>query len=416
MSALLPETPRVNRYTQLSGELRRRILEGELKPGDKLPSFTEMRQQFGVSQSTLDRAHSELESEGLIVRRRGAGTFVLNALEANVLPHANGKPAATSFLSRTVAVFTPFAKPVQAHKSGGWLEWIGQGAVNAVQSAGRHVVTLHPDIEADELQSLVRDRPFGVLISAAFQENSLPLELVRRLVQAQIPVVAYGGCPDLLRCDCVQSDHEAGAYALTKLLIQRGRKRILNLCPSGALPFWYEQRYVGYKRACEEAGLTVLPPTPLPDVQQLSASRKIGRQASLRPAPEAFAETQNQSDEEIFRHDVKTCAGHLFEHLHGENAVDALMMVTDRNVFLGAAICRMLRLDPTSDVLITGYDNYFADCEERLLEPFTPLATIDKNNQQIGAAMAQMLFDRIEDRLENGPQTRFVAPSLVVPA
>lgn len=428
MSDLNLISPRVNRYDQLSNELRQRITDGEFKPGDKLPSFTEMRQQYGVSQSTLGRAHSALESEGLIVRKRGAGTFVLSAAEKRELAAADEKLAQPGFLSRAVAVFTPFAKPVEAHKSGGWLEWIRQGAVDAVQSAGLHVVTLHPDVEAQELQSLVRDRPYGVLVSAVLQENSLPLDLVRRLSEAQVPVVAYGASPEILRCDCVLSDHEEGAYQLTRFLIEKGRKRILQVCSFDEWPFWYQQRFAGYERAMKEAGLEVLKSVYIPDEQSLSASKNIAFQADLRSNTSGVSHSTvsrlasflsavevSREDETIFRRDVKTCAGHLWEFLSGPDAVDALMMVTDRNVYLGAAICRMMGKDPNSDVLITGYDNYFGDCEEKLLEPFTPAATVDKNNQLIGATMAQLLFDRIEHRLDTGPQTRFIAPSLIVP-
>lgn len=412
MSVTATESPRVNRYVQLCDELRQRIVVGDFKPGDRLPSFTEMRQQYGVSQSTLERAHGMLELEGLIERKRGAGTFVLEMkTNGHANSHVNGKPAKPSFLNRAIAVFTPFAKPVEAHQASGWLEWIGQSAINQVQAAGRHVVTLHPEISGEELEALVSDRPLGVLVSAVITEDSLPLTLIQKLRQANIPVVAYGGDPQQLGCDCVLSDHEQGGYELTRLLIEKGCRHILNVCPDGETSYWYRQRFAGYERAMREAELEILPAVKSPVLHELSQTHRVGVQAALKPAKPAV---NAESDKQLFRRDVKNSAGHFIEYLTGSNPVDALMMVTDRNVYLAAAVCRMLGKDPNSDVLVTGYDNYFLDCEERALEPFTPLATVDKNNGALGAAMAHLLLERTEGQLPSPSQIRCVSPTLVV--
>lgn len=45
-------------------------------PGDKLPSEEALAQQLGISRSTLREAIRSLESRGVIVRRRGIGTFI----------------------------------------------------------------------------------------------------------------------------------------------------------------------------------------------------------------------------------------------------------------------------------------------------------------------------------------------------
>jgi GntR family transcriptional regulator of arabinose operon len=64
------------KYRQLAQQIKQRIESRELRPGDRVPSFTEMRELYGVSQSTLERAHALLEEEGLIRREVGRGTFI----------------------------------------------------------------------------------------------------------------------------------------------------------------------------------------------------------------------------------------------------------------------------------------------------------------------------------------------------
>ena len=63
-------------YKQLSNILNEQISSGALKPGDRLPSESELIETFGVSRITVRVALSELVEEGLLVRSRGKGTFV----------------------------------------------------------------------------------------------------------------------------------------------------------------------------------------------------------------------------------------------------------------------------------------------------------------------------------------------------
>jgi len=63
-------------YEQLYQLLRSRISAGDLKPGDLLPSETELVEQYQVSRATVRQAMDGLVSDGLIVRRQGQGTFV----------------------------------------------------------------------------------------------------------------------------------------------------------------------------------------------------------------------------------------------------------------------------------------------------------------------------------------------------
>jgi GntR family transcriptional regulator len=63
-------------YQQLYTILRDEIVSGRWKPGDMMPSETEMIEQFDVSRITVRQALELLVEEGLIYRRRGRGTFV----------------------------------------------------------------------------------------------------------------------------------------------------------------------------------------------------------------------------------------------------------------------------------------------------------------------------------------------------
>lgn len=63
-------------YSQLVSIVKRNISAGTLSPGDLLPSESELCKTFGISRSTVRQAIGALESEGLVVRKQGRGTFV----------------------------------------------------------------------------------------------------------------------------------------------------------------------------------------------------------------------------------------------------------------------------------------------------------------------------------------------------
>src|SRR5246127_1698536 len=63
-------------YKRIQGTIVKRLESGQLKPGDMVDSERELAKIHGVSLMTARHALAALEREGMVVRRRGAGTFV----------------------------------------------------------------------------------------------------------------------------------------------------------------------------------------------------------------------------------------------------------------------------------------------------------------------------------------------------
>ena len=57
-------------------QLEEMILEGTLKPGQKLPPERELATQFEVSRPSLREAVQKLAAKGLLISRQGGGTYV----------------------------------------------------------------------------------------------------------------------------------------------------------------------------------------------------------------------------------------------------------------------------------------------------------------------------------------------------
>ena len=63
-------------YDQIVTQIKSKIISGELREGDALPSMRLLAKELRISVITTKRAYEELEREGFIVSLTGKGSFV----------------------------------------------------------------------------------------------------------------------------------------------------------------------------------------------------------------------------------------------------------------------------------------------------------------------------------------------------
>ena len=63
-------------YLQLMEQVKHAIETGALKPGDQLPGIRPLAEELVINANTVAKAYRELEHEGVIELRHGAGAFV----------------------------------------------------------------------------------------------------------------------------------------------------------------------------------------------------------------------------------------------------------------------------------------------------------------------------------------------------
>jgi GntR family transcriptional regulator len=83
-------------YLQLAQQVRHSLRLGLLRPGDKLPTAKEVVAKLAINPNTVLKAYRELEREGLVGARPGAGTFVTGTLPS-------GDPGELEQLARELA-------------------------------------------------------------------------------------------------------------------------------------------------------------------------------------------------------------------------------------------------------------------------------------------------------------------------
>ena len=71
-------------YRQLALRLREDIDSGDIAVRQKIPSENELAREYGIGRPTVRQATDLLVREGILQRRRGAGTFVLHQPDASI--------------------------------------------------------------------------------------------------------------------------------------------------------------------------------------------------------------------------------------------------------------------------------------------------------------------------------------------
>ena len=375
------------KYLQLVEHLRGQIDNGELRPGDRLPSYVDLRKSHGLRQPTIDRSYAILENDGYIERVARKGIFVASPdAVKNILANYNPQKNSVVVLAGEVGHY------VNHHRKTGWIDYISQGAINEVRTGSLNVHSLNTDrLQNSDIEYFLHHPPVGAIIISDNDFSAPMLENAVRMQDAGIPVVLYGDGPELTRFDRVISDHEQGNYELTRWLIGRGYRRILRVRSTPINSFyWGQMRDRGYLRAMSEAGLPALEPCEHP------------------PFP--------TTDDEliVFENAARITSNHLADYLLNDEPVEAIMAVTDGEIYVLAAACRLLGKEPNKDVFLVGYDDYWEDPLERQWESAAPLATVDKRNLELGASLVQLLHDRIEGRCDAAPQLRLLKPHLII--
>jgi GntR family transcriptional regulator len=63
-------------YTQIMDQIAEAIARGQLNIGDKLPAVRKLAAELVINPNTVARAYSRLEQSGVVVTKKGSGTFV----------------------------------------------------------------------------------------------------------------------------------------------------------------------------------------------------------------------------------------------------------------------------------------------------------------------------------------------------
>ena len=230
-----------SKYQSVADVLRRDIASGVYRDGDTLLTEAELKDKFGVSRQTVRQAISLLEADGLVLRRRGSGTYVTHGpRKRNGLLNVG---VLTTYI--TDYIFPSIVRGIESVLS----------AENCMMSLS--ATYNRTDHERALLQRFLDTPMDGLIIEGT--KTALPnpnIALYERLLERNIPFVFINGYyPELPRAVHVITDDASGGRMAAKLLIDKGYKRIGGVFKSDDMQG--HLRYRGFSEALQDVGLPV---------------------------------------------------------------------------------------------------------------------------------------------------------------
>ncbi len=256
------------KYQQVLDSLRKEIVSGQYRSGERLPSEADLVKRFGASRITIGRAMRELQNLDLIERRAGSGTYA--------------RPSKSSGL--TFGLLIPNLGQTEI------FEPICQGMAEASQREQHALLWGHSSensLRGEQALQLCRQyidrRVSGVFFAPLeFTNDDGPVnrQIIGLLEKARIPVVLLDRCylpyPERSKFDLVGVDNRRVGNMATAHLLQLGCERIAFL----GLPYsasTVRARIAGYREALLTHGILPNPnfvqnfnPADLDVVQQFT--------------------------------------------------------------------------------------------------------------------------------------------------
>lgn len=342
---------RVNhKYISVKNKLKALIDQGSFIPGQRLPTTTELSQQYGVSYVTADRACRELVREGVVQRQPRKGTFVSDS-GTDVHNEHRGR----------FALVIPYLSSIHTT-----MPDLVDGVEQVAHDRGYELVLMYTDHRLDKAQLAVDKILSGKFAGVMFVPVSTGKTFIednRRLLTQlrdnSVPFVVVGHCeiPELDPISGVSSDHYKALREQMDHLVALGHHRIALLCPE---PNGDRMKLLeGFHDAASHHGLDI----PASYVRQFTKNDSCGVEAkhilSMQPRPTAILTTGDSL------------------------AVDVIRAVQEMGMHV------------PDDVAVLGFGDsligrYFS----------VPLTTSHIRHREEGQLLAGMLADLIEGHLE----------------
>ena len=231
------------KYLEIASLLRQQILSGTYPPNSMLPTEQQLCAVHEVSRQTIRAALQQLVEEGLIQRRQGSGSRVLN-LQSSPLPPQRTIAIITTNI--TDYIFPGVLREAEAILSANNCATLLYATSNQVSQERRILLDLLSSKKID-----------GVLVEGTKTALHNPnLDLYRKLQARNIPLVFFhGSYAALENAICVQDDNYQGGRQLVEYLVGKGHSRIAGLFKNDDIQG--HQRYAGFVDALRDLNLSL---------------------------------------------------------------------------------------------------------------------------------------------------------------
>ena len=351
------------RYYQMYLSLRERIKSGEFVLNGMIPTERELCEEYGISRITVIKALDILESEGMIERQQGRGSFVRENIES--IQKDKNMDLSVGFVCSDITD-----------------HFIASSLVGIAGVLAKNNISLliFGSVETcdTEVQSIERALARGVNGIIVYPCGDFQnADFFQGLIARGVPIVMTDRFYPDLNVDYVIHDDWMGGFELTTHLIQKGHKKIAFAISDEVLPTSVHDRLAGYKAALEKYGL--------PYDENLVWVNIV---ALIHPERKHKTELNLE----------KVLSDHLFtDSPTGLVAVNfTVAKFLRENIYL-----RPLEADMPADYMKTIEICSFSDQSKPVYEPYISYLALQPG-EPIGIAAAEIMVDRLR---KNDPST-----------
>ena len=229
------------KYIEIFEYYRDKILSGEMKYGERLPTEQEMGEMFSVSRHTVRQSILELEKQGYIYREKSKGAFV-DKLDKDKKSKSKMIIVITTYVSEYIFPF------------------LIKGIEEVLSKNGYDILLLstnnEKEKEREQLKKLLEYDVVGAIIEpTASALGNTNIDYYKEISKNNIPYLMINAAYDKEKQSYVSIDDEKGGYKICKYLIQLGHKKIAGLFKEDDIPGI--ERKKGYLKALEENNIEV---------------------------------------------------------------------------------------------------------------------------------------------------------------
>ncbi|MFF0791077.1 GntR family transcriptional regulator [Streptomyces spiralis] len=149
-------------YLRVAGDLRKKIVDGQLPPHARLPSQARIREEYGVSDTVALEARKVLMAEGLVEGRSGSGTYVRERPVPRRVARSGFRPAAGA---------TPFRQEQAAAEARG--TWESHSAQTEASGAIAERLGISPGDRVMCTKYVFRDAGEAMMLSTSWEPLAL---------------------------------------------------------------------------------------------------------------------------------------------------------------------------------------------------------------------------------------------------
>ncbi len=347
-------------YRQIIDHIIEQIWEEKLLPGERMPSENEYARQNSISRITVHRAYKELEAAGILVGRKGSGTYVT----PDALSHMSKKDARMK-----IAVVFPESPTYPFFKD---IKRAIRDEMKKVSVEADFLVNLTPEEERRSLDIILKNNYDGILFSPYRVDGMFNEHVVDLLENSSIPIVMLGKPPVNFFCDAVYYDDFNATFESVKECYYHQFNEVVFLTvPALSEPFTLNERVAGYN---------------------------MGMRRFFPGIKPCVLDIQANNFEKLFMEKINFCRGKLAVLLYDDILFSNVNELLKKN---NIRLCRK--------VFVLGYNNFEDICNSYPIK----LSSVEIPKYGAGKKAFHLLYGKMFRKTENECMHILIKPNII---